>query len=174
MKPSRVLPSAFVVLMLALAVTVLLRGRVPADPPTPVSPSIHRPAKAADRTAAIASIQIQLKAFARDDYQTASLYQSTDLKRNFPSVEAFRSMMQRAYPEFAHYKAAQFGKAQSDASGQHLAILVTLTGQDGVTVHAIYMMVREGKVYHVSGVAGGAQLSPFDNDNGPVTPGMDV
>lgn len=124
-----------------------------------------RPAKAAERQAAITSIQAQLKAFGRGDYKTAVTYQSAGLKRNFPSTEAFREMMVRTYPEFAHYKTVTFGPAQADPAGVHLAILASVTGQDGITVKAVYLMVREGKVYRVEGVAGGAQL-PLE-DNGP-------
>jgi len=50
-------------------------------------------------------------------------------------------MMVRTYPEFAH-----------------LEVFASVTGQDGITVRAIYLMVREGKMYHVEGVAGGAQF----------------
>lgn len=128
-------------------------------------PAKMRPAKPAERQAAISSIQAQLKAFERDDYKTAVTYQSAGLKKNFPSADAFRAMMVRTYPEFAHYKTVTFGPAQSDAAGTHLAILATVTGQDGVMRHAVYLMVREAKVYRVEGVAGGAQL-PLE-DRGP-------
>lgn len=128
-------------------------------------PAKMRPAKPAERQAAISSIQAQLKAFGRDDYKTAVTYQSAGLKKNFPSTEAFRAMMVRAYPEFAHYKTVTFGPAQSDPIGMHLAILASVTGQDGITRRAVYLMVREGKVYRVEGVAGGAQM-PLE-DSGP-------
>jgi hypothetical protein len=134
----------------------------PAQAPLPAK---MRPAKAADRQAAIRSIQAQLKAFGRDDYKTAVTYQSAGLKRNFPSTEAFRAMMVRTYPEFAHYKTVTFGPAQSDTAGNHLAILASVTGQDGITKRAVYLMVREGKVYRVEGVAGGAQMRL--EDSGP-------
>ncbi len=115
-------------------------------------PAKMRPAKAAERQAAIGSIQAQLKAFGRDDYKTAVTYQSAGLRKNFPSADAFRAMMVRAYPEFAHYKTVTFGPAQSDPAGTHVAILATVTGQDGVVVRAVYLMVREGKTYRVDGV----------------------
>ncbi len=121
-------------------------------------PTKMRPAKAAERQAAIHSILAQLKAFGRDDYKTAITYQSAGLKKYFLSTDAFRTMMVRKYPEFAHYKSAVFGLAQCDPTGAHLAISASVTGQDGVTVKALYLMVREGKVYRVEGVAGGAQM----------------
>lgn len=134
-------------------------------------PGLVRPAKAAERSAAISSIQAQLKAFGRDDYKAAIAYQSSDLKKNFSSPLAFRSMMLQAYPEFAHSKRAVFGPAQADSAGAHLAIPTAVTGIDGITVHAVYLMVREGKVYRVQGVAGGA-VNPPNDDNG--IPSKDV
>jgi len=130
-----------------------------------------RPAKAAERQAAIMSIQTQLKAFARDDYKTAITYQSAGLRKNFTSSDAFRTMMVRVYPEFAHFKSVQFGPAKSDPSGAHLAIGVAVTGQDGVTVRAFYLLVRENKIYRIEGVQGGAQVPA---DTGMNTPGRDV
>lgn len=118
-----------------------------------------RPAKAAERTAAISAIQAQLKAFGRGDYKAAIVYQSSGLKKNFASPEQFQAMIKQVYPEFAHSKRAVFGPAQTDASGSHLAIPIAVTGTDGITVRAVYLMVREGKQYKVEGVAGGA-ISP--------------
>ncbi len=131
------------------------------------APALVRPAKPAERTAAISAIQAQLKAFGRDDYKAASVYQSSGLKKNFASPEQFRAMMIQVYPEFAHSKRAVFGPAQADASGGHIAIPTAVTGTDGITVHAVYLMVREGKAYRVEGVAGGAISPPSDIDSGP-------
>ena len=134
------------------------------------TPDFARPAKAAERTAAVSAIQAQLKAFGRDDYKTAITYQSSSLKKNFASPGQFRAMIVQVYPEFAHSKRVVFGPAQADATGAHLAIPTAVTGQDGVTVHAVYLMVRECKVYRVDGVAGGAITPPSIND----TPTKDV
>jgi len=131
------------------------------------APFLARPAKAADRTAAISAIQAQLKAFGRGDYKTAIGYQSSGLKKNFASPDQFRAMMTHAYPEFAHSKRVIFGPAQADAAGAHLAIPTAVTGTDGITVHAVYLMVREGKSYKVEGVAGGAISPPSEADSGP-------
>ena len=135
------------------------------------APALVRPAKAAERQAAITSIQAQLKAFGRNDYKAAITYQSSSLKKNFPSPLAFRAMIVQAYPEFAHSKRAAFGPAQADATGVHLAIPIDVTGFDGTTVHAVYLMVREGKVYRVQGVAGGTANLP---SNAEGIPGRDV
>ena len=131
------------------------------------APGLVRPAKAAERQAAISAIQAQLKAFGRDDYKAAITYQSSDLKKNFASPLAFRAMIVQAYPEFAHSKRAVFGAAQADMTGARLAIPTDVTGLDGITVHAIYLMVREGKVYRVEGVAGGSVNPPSDSESVP-------
>ena len=134
------------------------------------APDLVRPAKAAERTSAISAIQAQLKAFGRDDYKTAITYQSSGLKKNFSSPAQFRAMIVRVYPEFAHSKHIAYGPAQADAAGTHVAVPTAVTGSDGITVHAVYLMVREGKVYRVDGVAGGAINPPSTDD----TPGKDV
>ena len=130
-----------------------------------------RPAKAAERQAAILSIQTQLNAFARDDYKTAIIYQSAGLKKNFATPDAFRTMIVRAYPEFAHFKSVQFGAARADTTGNHLAIPVAVTGRDGITVRALYFLVRENKTYRIEGVHGGVQAPP---DRAIGITGMDV
>ncbi len=171
MKRQRVFAVALAVLCFALAGLVLRQFHVPLvgpvaaqnsgpqDAPTAAMP----PASSAVRKAAAASIKAQLDAFAKDDYAKAVHYQSAGLKRNFPSVSAFRQMITTAYPEFAHYKSVQFGDARADAKGLHVLLPVTLTGQDGVTLKALYMMVKEGKVYKVEGVAGGGR-APLPNN----------
>lgn len=153
----------------AAAFTALLllpsaKGQEPASAPT-------RPAKAVERLAAISSVQAQLQAFRKDDYKTAVSYQSAGMRHKFTSLAVFRTMMLKVYPEFAHSKSVRFGPANCDATGLHLAIPAAVTGQDGITVNALYLLVREGKVYHIEGVAGGAQMSP---DNAGDIPGRDV
>ncbi len=128
-----------------------------------------RAAKAAERASAIASIQGQLKAFDHNDYKTAITFQSAGLRRNFASPAAFAAMIMQAYPQFAHSKSATFGPAQCDQTGSHLSLPATVIGKDGVTVHALYLLVREGKVYHVEGVGGGMRILPPSD-----TPDADV
>jgi len=128
---------------------------VPHGTPLPL-----RPATAAERQAAIASVTSQLQAFRRDDFQRAVFYQSSGLRRHFASVAAFRTMMRTSYPQFVHYKSVQFGAARADHSGLHVVLPATVTGQDGVTVHATYIMVLEQQVYRVDGVAGGLAAPP--------------
>ena len=130
------------------------------------APAVIRPAKAADRKAAIASIQAQLKAFQKDDFATAIRYQSRGLKAHFPSADAFRHMMQTNYPAFLNFKSASYGQAGTPDNGQHVLLTVSLLELGGVKVQALYILVREGKTYKVDGVQGGVVPGPTP-DAGP-------
>ncbi len=127
-----------------------------------------KPASAPVRKAAAAAVRAQLDAFKKDDYRAAVKYQSSALKGNFPSITQFRQMITTTYPEFAHYKTVLFKDVRMDATGRHVLAQVTLTGQDGVTLNAVYMMVRENGGYKVDGVAGGGR-TPL-----PAAPGVSV
>lgn len=157
--------------VLAVSASSLLAMGLLAVPLAAGAQSLAKPraAKPAERASAIASIQGQLKAFDRDDYKTAVTYQSAGLRRSFGSPAEFRAMITQAYPEFAHFKSVTFGPAQCDPAGVHLALPATVVGKDGVTVHALYLLVREGKIYHVEGVGGGMRTLPQGD-----TPGTDV
>ncbi len=134
---------------------------VPRVAPTEVP---WRTATAQERAGAIRSITAQLDAFRRDDYQTATKYQSAGLKSNFPSVAAFRQIIKNSYPQFANYKKAQFGAAQANADGSNVNVLIRLTGKDGVEVNAAYQMAREDGIYRVQSVSGGFnQKAPQEN-----------
>lgn len=128
--------------------------RLAADPEPPKEPA-WRAAKEAERKAAIASIEAQLKAFKADDYGKAEKYQSSELRQNFRNPDDFRRMMRESYPEFANYKSAVFGEARCNETGELLEIPITLTGQNRVVVKATYMMIREDGGYRVLGVSGG-------------------
>lgn len=133
-----------------------LNGRRPPAPAVPApavpAPIIWRSATGAARRDAIASIRSQLDAFRRDDYAGAMRYQSAGLRRNFPSMKAFRNMMKLHYPQFARYRNARFGPARSDLKGRRVAVPVAVTGRDGVRVGALYVMIREGDIFRVEGV----------------------
>ena len=133
------------------------------------APIQWRKATEAERKAVLASITNQLEAFKRDDYKAATQYQSEGLRRNFATAADFRTMMQRAYPQFAHYKSVQFGAMQADTRGKLATVPVKLTGRDGVQVAAVYQMVLEDGVWRVSGVSGGTNPAPAPK-KAPVTP----
>ncbi len=119
-----------------------------------------RPANEAERKSAIASIEGQLKAFREDDYEKATKYQCLELRKGFKSSEEFRRAIKVGYPQFANYKTVMFGEAICDEKGERLHIRITLTGQDGVVVRALYLMIKEEGEYRVGGVFGGAKSAP--------------
>lgn len=121
------------------------------DEPAPPPPKLRDPT-AAERKAAEKAIEDQLKAFKADDYKKAEQYQSAGLRENFESPEQFRRMMKAAYPQFANYKSVKFGQARCDDKAEMVMIEATVTGQDGVVVRAVYMMVKEEGEYRVGGV----------------------
>lgn len=123
-------------------------------PPAPTKPQI-RPATEKEKKDASAAIEAQLKAFKADDYEKASKFQHSELRKNFPSPADFRRAIRTTYPQFAAYRSVSFGEARATTDGSHLEIKIVLTGQDGVTVRATYMMVREEGEYRVAGVQGG-------------------
>lgn len=164
MNRSRVLSIVFVVLSFAAGGLVLRHFQGPAvvpalaqAPDPSARPMAMRPARPADRKAAIAAIGAQLAAFNKGDYAKAIGYQSATLKQSFASPDAFRQMMERGYPEFVHSRSVRYGTASADTNGMRVFIPVVVIGQDGVVVRATYLMVREGKAYRVQGVLGGVR-----------------
>lgn len=121
----------------------------------PRGPIQWRAATVAERTAAIASVTAQLNAFRANDYRKAATYQSSALRANFGSVENFRKAIKGTYPQFANYKRVRFGAARANAKGTLMALPITLTGRDGITVRALYLLELENKLYRVAGVEGG-------------------
>jgi hypothetical protein len=126
------------------------------EAPAPLGdPMEGRKSTEAERKAAIRSIQGQLDAFKAGDFEKAVSYQSAGLKENFASTEAFRQMMERSYPQFVRWTKVSFGESVSDESGDRVHIPATVTGEDGRTVEAVYLMRREDGLYKVEGVGGG-------------------
>lgn len=138
--------------------------RVPDEVEIPAHAESQRPADAHDswkpaskfqKAQAAKSITAQLEAFKKDDYVTAVKFQSSTLRHNFASVAQFRQMMNRAYPQFAHYKTVEYGAAVASPDGQYVNLAVRVTGRDGIKVRAVYVMRRENGLYRVDSVAGG-------------------
>lgn len=115
----------------------------------------ERSATAGERHQAITSIKSQLAAFARDDFAEAEKYQSAQLRKSFPSTQAFASMMRRGYPNFLRARQVVYGKARCERAGNRLTISVTLTDTHGTKAQAVYTMFKEAGIYRVQGVLGG-------------------
>lgn len=135
----------------------------------------HRAATQVERQGVATAIRAQLEAFKKEDYKSAMIYQSKELRKNFGSLEEFRAMMRRNYPQFTRYKKVQFGKSLAVGEGKdiHFIVPVSLTGKDGIKVQATYMMVKEGGQYRVASVLGGSVLggsaphAPRENPRDP-------
>ena len=111
-----------------------------------------KPAPVAVRAAASAAVTSQLQAFKRDDYAAGLKLQSTNLKSNFSSVAVFRAMLKQNYPQFANFKSITFDDARYNSTAKRVALRVTLIGMDGITLRAVYFLVREGNGYLIDGV----------------------
>ncbi len=99
-------------------------------------------ASAAQSQSAQTTIVAQLDAFKSGNFELADTYQSKSLRASFANTQQFRIAMSEVYPEFTAYKSVQFGMTRADKSGRFVLVPTTLTGQDGVTVHALYVMVQ--------------------------------
>jgi hypothetical protein len=138
--------------------------RLVAEEPLPGPEAGARKATDAERKAVAGAIEAQLKAFKADDYATAMKYQSAALREQVDNADDFRRMIKNNYPQFARYKSISYGNATCDSKADRVAIQVTLTGEDKITIKAIYLMVKEKDGYKVDGVEGGIKprLDPRD------------
>ena len=177
MKP-RLALGVLSVLLLAVAASWSWYFLTRPEPLPPIVRTVPRPAPAVkwraasakERGAAIRSIVAQLEAFKADRYDLAVNFQSQALKRNFESIENFRTMMESSYPQFISYKKASFGAARSTADGKTVEIPIVLLGEDGTTVKAQYSMVLEGGTYRVASVMGGIASNRPDHEPQPQAP----
>ncbi len=139
-------------------------GAGPREIVEPSDPEAWSPAPATLRKEAESAVRGQLEAFKSGDYETAITYQSEMLRQNFASPDHFRQMMEANYPQFAHYKRIEFQEATVHEDGKHVQLSVQVTGEDGVTVSARYLMVREQDQFRVEGVEGGSMASAPPGD----------
>jgi hypothetical protein len=98
-----------------------------------------------------AAIRGQLDAFNRKDYRAAYRFAAPEIQERFPLPE-FRRMVERGYPQIVRSRSASFGRPQ--VHGDTVAVPVTVTGQDGVTVRVTYLMRHERDGWRVAGVDG--------------------
>ena len=171
---------AVVFVALCLSLSGLLLHRQMAAHPAPLEAATHLPAgflypgteSAAQfaapkflhtatgpvQKAVIHSITAQLAAIRAGDADKAIFYQSTGLRRNFPTPQAFVQSITIHYPEFGHSRSAQFGPMVMDTTADHAAVAVTVLGENGRWARGDYRMVKEEGVYKVAGVLGGNMI----------------
>lgn len=117
--------------------------------------TVYREPTTGERQLAMSSIEGQLQAFRSGDYVRAVDFQASALRGQLGSPQAFRRMMQRSYPQFARYRSISFLEARCNDSGERFQFRVMVTGEDDVTVGALYVLVREDGQYRISEVRGG-------------------
>ncbi len=95
----------------------------------------------ADTTAIRGIIEQQLAAFGRDDGPGAFAFASPGIREKFGSPEIFMEMVRRHYPPV--YRPAGVAFQALEDSPRGLVQEVLLTGSDGRSVTALYIMERQ-------------------------------
>lgn len=119
-------------LLIACAMLTALLGNTAAAEPSP-----------ADRAAMQQIIADQISAFRADDGTAAYGYASPTVRRVFPTVDIFMSMVREGYPQVYRpqkYKFDRMGTSPVDGSPtQHVMIV----GPDGKTYEAVYTLQQQ-------------------------------
>ncbi|MEN0002391.1 MAG: DUF4864 domain-containing protein, partial [Pseudomonadota bacterium] len=106
----------------------------------------------ADENAARAVITQQLESFLAGDFTTAYSYASPDIKRLFPTIDRFMSMVQSGYLPVLRPNNYAFGRSEQAADGRILQE-VTIRAPDGSDWTALYFMeLQEDGTWKVDGV----------------------
>jgi hypothetical protein len=115
--------------------------------------SIRRQGEEADAArGAREVIRQQLDAFNRNDFSAAYRHAAPEIREQFP-LPQFRRMVTEGYPQIARSRAAEFGEPRF--RGDVVAVPVEVTGEDGVTTQALYLMRRVKDRWRVAGVEAG-------------------
>jgi hypothetical protein len=92
----------------------------------------------------------QLDAFRRDDFDTAFGFASATIHDAFDRAR-FEQMVRGGYPEIAHSLSAVIDGSQRGDAGE-LFLFLTIRGDNGRAVQAVYEMVNENGHWRVNGV----------------------
>lgn len=92
----------------------------------------------------------QLDAFRRDDFDTAFSFASATIHDAFDRAR-FEQMVRGGYPEIAHSLSAVIDGSQRGDAGE-LFLFLTIRGDNGRAVQAVYEMVNENGHWRVNGV----------------------
>ena len=99
-------------------------------------------AQSADESAAQDIVTRQLEAFLSGDYDRAYSYASPDIKRIFPTLDRFMSMVQSGYLPVLRPGNYAFGRVEQMADGR-IVWEVLIRGPDGSDYTAVYFMERQ-------------------------------
>lgn len=185
MKRKQLMGPLFVVLMLTLGGIVLSRWHTSVANASTNSPSSTYPfdnmpmyrwhgADAKQVTEGKQTIEGQLTAFKKSDFNKAITYQSKLLRIRFPTAESFQQMMFSHYTSFCNFKSVKYGRFYSDLDGDKITGEVFLVGNDNSKTSAIYFLVRENGLLRVNGVstAGDRPFSHHFMRHMPVNPSV--
>jgi hypothetical protein len=95
-----------------------------------------------DRAAFQSVISGQIDAFRSGDGARAYDFAAPSIKRIFPSVDSFMTMVQRGYQPVYRPRAFNFGEAGISASGRPTQRLMVI-GPDGLSYEALYTMEQQ-------------------------------
>ena len=102
----------------------------------------------AEVSSAQSTIDRQLKAFQANDGATAYSYAAPNIKRMFPTVEAFMSLVTRGYAPVRNPRSYSFGKVE-EMSPTSIVQQVILVGPDGKTYEAVYTLEMQSDGTHL-------------------------
>ena len=102
----------------------------------------------AEVSSAQSTIGRQLKAFQANDGATAYSYAAPNIKRMFPTVEAFMSLVTRGYAPVRTPRSYSFGKVE-EMSPTSIVQQVILVGPDGKTYEAVYTLEMQSDGTHL-------------------------
>ena len=107
----------------------------------------------ADVSAAQTTIDSQLKAFIADDNAGAYSYAAPNVKRTFPTLDSFMSMVTAGYKPVQKPLSYSFGRAEQ-MSPTTIAQQVYLVGPDGKDYEALYTLeLQPDGMYRITGVS---------------------
>jgi hypothetical protein len=107
----------------------------------PFSAALAQDVTTEDTVAIQNAIASQLDAFRRDDGPAAYEFAAVPIRKLFPTIEIFMTMVRRGYPQIYRARESTF-KAPTRTNGVVWQI-VTITGDDGETIEALYQMVKQ-------------------------------
>ena len=102
----------------------------------------------AEVSSAQSAIDRQLKAFQADDGALAYSFAAPNIKRIFPTVEAFMGMVTQGYAPVRKPQSYSFGKVQ-EMSPTSIVQQVILVGPDGKTYEAVYTLEMQPDGTHL-------------------------
>ena len=107
----------------------------------------------AEIRAAQGSIDAQLRAFQAGDHAKAYSYAAPNIKRIFPTVDAFMGMVANGYQPVVKPKSFSFGKSNELAAGL-VAQEVLIVGSDGKDYRALYTLeIQPDGTFRITGVS---------------------